>query len=88
MTANVVTWDYPLNADDRRVVDDIQETANETLKITRALSVSLIGKSNGTTIDPSGGRIGRLERFVWWLFSGLVVIGLWLLGTMIARVVK
>lgn len=83
-----------LNADDRAVVDAIKKsvetisgTVEHTKAITRSLSVSLIGKSNGDTMDDGGGRIGRLEKLVIWAISGVVGILIWLLAQLFQRLV-
>ncbi len=77
-----------MNPEDRAVVDNISKDLRENTKILRALSSTLIGRVNGDTVDEGGGRIGRLEKFVWWIFTGLIAIGVWLGAQMVARLIK
>lgn len=84
-----------LNADDRAVVDaikrDVEKIAvivDKDEKVNRALSTSLIGRSNGDIVDEGGGRIGRLERLVAWAISGVVGILIWLLAQFVSRMMK
>lgn len=54
--------EFNLTPSDRKVVDEILKQVTAAAKIGRELSISLIGRSNGETIDPNGGRIGWLEQ--------------------------
>ena len=84
-----------MNADDRAVVDAINksvdrisDTVEHTKKIAREMSVSLIGRSNGTVVDEGGGRIGRLEKLVTWAISGVIAILVWLLAQLASKIIK
>ncbi len=84
-----------LNADDRKVVDEIKAAVDRVAlavdrdeKVTRALSSTLIGKSNCEIFDEGGGRIGRLEKLVYWAIAGIAGIIIWLLAQFVSRMVK
>ena len=77
-----------MNIEDRKLVEEIRDNTVETRRIVSGLSSSLIGKSNGTVIDEKGGRLGRLENFVWWLFGGLIACGLWLTSQLILKIAR